>query len=236
VQRHGQAGGADQHRIRTAGAAGHHPGKVYSRDDILARLRGQPGQDIHSRAVDILVSRLRKKLEPLDAIHTLRNAGYLFAGARRCEAGAGAIPSRAAGGALSAAGAGTAVRSLCWACSKAAAPAAGRTTQRPLVADYVDRLAAQIGSPPDVQRAQALTQRLPITVRIEGPQVSGDSHPEPARERHWRGDPSGELGRRLGLLARTTADGHRVSFGLAAALDATARASSAGSRWVCCCC
>jgi two-component system OmpR family response regulator len=58
------------------------PGKVYSRDDILARLRGQPGQDIHSRAVDILVSRLRKKLEPLDAIHTLRNAGYLFAGVR----------------------------------------------------------------------------------------------------------------------------------------------------------
>ena len=58
------------------------PGKVYSRDDILARLRGQPGQDIHSRAVDILVSRLRKKLEPLDVIHTLRNAGYLFAGAR----------------------------------------------------------------------------------------------------------------------------------------------------------
>ncbi len=58
------------------------PGKVYSRDDILARLRGQPGQDIHSRAVDILVSRLRRKLEPLDAIHTLRNAGYLFAGVR----------------------------------------------------------------------------------------------------------------------------------------------------------
>jgi hypothetical protein len=48
---------------------------------------------------------------------------------------------------------------------------------RPLVADYVDRLAAQIGSPPDVQRAQALTQALPITVRIEGPQVQFDSHP-----------------------------------------------------------
>ncbi len=58
------------------------PGKVYSRDDILARLRGHAGQDIHSRAVDILVSRLRRKLEPLDAIRTLRNAGYLFAGVR----------------------------------------------------------------------------------------------------------------------------------------------------------
>ena len=58
------------------------PGKVFSRDDILARLRGHAAEDIHSRAVDILVSRLRKKLEPLDAIHTLRNAGYLFGGVR----------------------------------------------------------------------------------------------------------------------------------------------------------
>jgi two-component system OmpR family response regulator len=58
------------------------PGKVFHRDDILAALRGQAGQDIHSRAVDILVSRLRKKLDPLDAVHTLRNAGYLFAGVR----------------------------------------------------------------------------------------------------------------------------------------------------------
>ena len=57
------------------------PGKVFTRDDILARLRGHAAEDIHSRAVDILVSRLRKKLEPLDAIRTLRNAGYLFAGA-----------------------------------------------------------------------------------------------------------------------------------------------------------
>jgi two-component system, OmpR family, response regulator len=28
------------------------------------------------------VSRLRRKLEPLDCIHTLRNAGYTFAGVR----------------------------------------------------------------------------------------------------------------------------------------------------------
>ena len=58
------------------------PGKVFSRDDILARLRGHAAEDIHSRAVDILVSRLRKKLEPLDAIRTLRNVGYVFAGVR----------------------------------------------------------------------------------------------------------------------------------------------------------
>ena len=61
------------------------PGKVFSRDDILARLRGHAAEDIHSRAVDILVSRLRKKLEPLDAIHTLRNVGYLFADVRLQE-------------------------------------------------------------------------------------------------------------------------------------------------------
>ena len=59
------------------------PGKVFTRDDILARLRGHAAEDIHSRAVDILVSRLRKKLEPLDAIRTLRNVGYVFAGVRQ---------------------------------------------------------------------------------------------------------------------------------------------------------
>jgi len=54
---------------------------VFSRDEILNRLRGHEA-DIYSRAVDILVSRLRRKLEPLDVIRTLRNAGYAFAGAR----------------------------------------------------------------------------------------------------------------------------------------------------------
>ncbi len=58
------------------------PGKVFGRDDILERLRGQSAEDIHTRAVDILVSRLRRKLEPLDCIKTLRNAGYTFAGVR----------------------------------------------------------------------------------------------------------------------------------------------------------
>lgn len=54
------------------------PRKVFSRDDILSRLRGHDA-DLYTRAVDILVSRLRKKLEPLDCIKTLRNAGYAFA-------------------------------------------------------------------------------------------------------------------------------------------------------------
>ena len=58
------------------------PQKVFSRDEILNRLRGHEA-DLYTRAVDILVSRLRRKLEPLDCIKTLRNVGYTFAGARR---------------------------------------------------------------------------------------------------------------------------------------------------------
>jgi two-component system, OmpR family, response regulator len=54
------------------------PGKVFNRDDILNRLRGHEA-DLFTRAVDIVVSRLRKKLEPLDCIKTLRNAGYSLA-------------------------------------------------------------------------------------------------------------------------------------------------------------
>ena len=53
-------------------------GRVYSRDDILNQLRGHEA-DLFTRAVDIVVSRLRKKLEPLDCIKTLRNAGYSLA-------------------------------------------------------------------------------------------------------------------------------------------------------------
>ena len=58
------------------------PNKVFSRDEILNRLHGRDSLELHTRAVDILVSRLRRKLEPLACIKTLRNAGYTFAGAR----------------------------------------------------------------------------------------------------------------------------------------------------------
>ncbi|MBU1357757.1 MAG: response regulator transcription factor [Gammaproteobacteria bacterium] len=54
------------------------PGRVWSRDDILNRLRGHEA-DLYTRAVDIVVSRLRRKLEPLDCIKTVRNAGYALA-------------------------------------------------------------------------------------------------------------------------------------------------------------
>ena len=81
-----------------------------------------------------------------------------------------------------------------------------RGAAQPLVGDYMDRLVAELGSPPDVARAQALVDRLPISIRIEGPVVNWDSHPQ----RRWRG-----FGPRSGeWLTRSTADGHRVSFGL----------------------
>ena len=54
------------------------PGRVLSRDQIMDALRGHEAE-LYTRAVDIVVSRLRKKLEPLDCIKTLRNAGYSLA-------------------------------------------------------------------------------------------------------------------------------------------------------------
>ena len=93
---------------------------------------------------------------------------------------------------------------------------------RPLVADYVDRLAADIGSPPDPARAQALVQRMPIAIRIEGPVVQYDSHPDlhkfgatwQAEHRSRRDD---EANSGWWLRTRTTADGHRITFGLGGA-------------------
>ena len=67
-------------------------GRVLSRDDILAALRGHEA-DLYTRAVDIVVSRLRKKLEPLDCIKTLRNAGYSLALRRAASAPPGAPSS-----------------------------------------------------------------------------------------------------------------------------------------------
>ncbi|CAM5780009.1 ATP-binding protein [Rhizobacter fulvus] len=87
---------------------------------------------------------------------------------------------------------------------------------RPLIADYVDRLAAEIGTPPDVAKAEAIARRLPLRIRIEGPVVNWTSRPgeidDARRDRHrhdadhppspWR-------------PVRELADGHRILFGLA---------------------
>ncbi|NND92202.1 MAG: response regulator transcription factor [Granulosicoccus sp.] len=53
------------------------PGKAFSRDEILGSLKGTDNE-LFSRSVDILVSRLRAKLKPLQPIRTLHGAGYAF--------------------------------------------------------------------------------------------------------------------------------------------------------------
>ncbi len=56
-----------------------HPGKTFERDEILNELKGIDAE-LFSRSVDILVSRLRHKLKPLDLIQTIRGKGYRFSG------------------------------------------------------------------------------------------------------------------------------------------------------------
>ena len=53
-----------------------HPGKTFSRDEIMNHLRGTE-TEIYSRAIDILVSRLRNKLKPEQFIKTVRGQGYI---------------------------------------------------------------------------------------------------------------------------------------------------------------
>ena len=112
----------------------------------------------------------------------------------------------------------------------------------PLLTDYIDRLAAEVGDPPQVARAEALVERLPITVRIEGPRIQWQSHENLDAVDHrrpgWRqegwpqrpaGQPGGERMDRAErlerggwvedrdwqrLLQRQTADGHLLEFGI----------------------
>jgi signal transduction histidine kinase len=105
-----------------------------------------------------------------------------------------------------------------------------RDAVRPILADYVDRLAGEIGTPPSVERAQALARRLPITVRIDGPVVNYRSYASRYtnfdRRFQMENEPRlGDDGRaeeldggewhhnEPHLLERFTADGHRIRFG-----------------------
>ncbi len=98
-----------------------------------------------------------------------------------------------------------------------------REAARPLLVDYVDHLTADItaSGTPSEAAALALTQRLPLTVRITGPQVNWASHPEQQhadghRERWDRSNAQGWDGDRdwQRILQRTTADGHTIEFGI----------------------
>jgi signal transduction histidine kinase len=80
-----------------------------------------------------------------------------------------------------------------------------RDVIKPLVTDYVDRLAADIGTPPDVAKADELAQRLPVSIDIEGPLVQWHSAARPpSLAEHHQNE----------MLVRQTADGHRIRFGL----------------------
>lgn len=92
-----------------------------------------------------------------------------------------------------------------------------REAARPLIADYVDRLVAEIGSPPSVERAQALTQRLPVRVRISGPQVNWQSEPLAERFPRYRNQNEDWQDSEPHLLSRTTADGHHIELGISVA-------------------
>jgi signal transduction histidine kinase len=87
-----------------------------------------------------------------------------------------------------------------------------REVVRPLVADYVDRLADDLGTPPDVGRAGVLVQALPLSIRIDGPVVQFDSHPQRRHQGWHRRNDEQDAG--WWLLTRSTADGHRITFGL----------------------
>jgi two-component system OmpR family response regulator len=57
------------------------PGRVLTRQELISLTRGQTG-GLHERAIDLLVSRLRRKLagagRQLELIRTVRHDGYLF--------------------------------------------------------------------------------------------------------------------------------------------------------------
>lgn len=101
-----------------------------------------------------------------------------------------------------------------------------REAARPLLIDYVDRLAEKITATgvPNVAHAQAIAERLPLTVRIQGPQVNWASHPDQvasdwqregrAVERRFQQDDWGGGKDWQRVLKRTTADGHSIEFGL----------------------
>jgi len=55
------------------------PQKTFTRDELLNQLKGIDA-DVYTRSIDILVSRLRQKLKPLDLIRTIRGQGYVFIG------------------------------------------------------------------------------------------------------------------------------------------------------------
>lgn len=97
---------------------------------------------------------------------------------------------------------------------------------RPIAADYIDRLVVEIGTPPDLGRAKAIVDRVPLRIRIDGPSLHWDSQPDAFARSGWHGDDGSDAPWRP---VRQLADGHRVTFSFAD-LSQERRTRSAG--WV----
>lgn len=80
---------------------------------------------------------------------------------------------------------------------------------RPLALDYVSRLAAEIGDPPDIQKAQAITARLPLSITISGPRVNWQSALPSER---FLAEPRPHDQALRSMLTRRTSDGHELRF------------------------
>lgn len=64
--------------FRTLNAFLDRPQRVLTRDQLIEHGKGLDS-DVFDRAIDVTISRLRKKLGPDDPIRTIRNEGYMFA-------------------------------------------------------------------------------------------------------------------------------------------------------------
>jgi two-component system OmpR family response regulator len=63
--------------FRTLAALLDQPQRVLTRDQLIEQGKGIDS-DVFDRAIDVTISRLRKKLGPDDPIRTVRNEGYMF--------------------------------------------------------------------------------------------------------------------------------------------------------------
>ncbi|WP_312924101.1 HAMP domain-containing sensor histidine kinase [Stutzerimonas nitrititolerans] len=100
-----------------------------------------------------------------------------------------------------------------------------RGAARPLLVEYIDRLASDVAPDgrPDLARAQALVERLPLTLSIRGPAINWASYDLEAPAPHRVG-PLEEINL---LLQRNTADGHILTFGI------DGSAVDSGAQWRC---
>lgn len=78
VQRVGQpSAGLTDAEFRTLTSFLDRPQRVLTRDQLIEAGKGIDS-DVFDRAIDVTISRLRKKLGPDDPIRTIRNEGYMF--------------------------------------------------------------------------------------------------------------------------------------------------------------